>query len=56
MLSTDFAIIGHWLYQFEAYLPAVIVTVGAALLLGCAVSAMCSPCREKDDLFHRHVS
>jgi hypothetical protein len=56
MLSNDFAIVAHWLYQFESYLPAVIITVGAGLLFGCGVSALCSPCREKDDIFHRHVS
>ena len=53
MLSTDFSIVAHWLYGLESYLPAVIITVGAALLLGCGVSALCSPCREKDDLFKR---
>jgi hypothetical protein len=55
MLTTDFSIIAHWFSQLEAYLPAILVTVGAALLLGCGVSALCSPCREKDDIFHRHV-
>jgi hypothetical protein len=55
MLTTDFSIVAHWFYQLESYLPAILVTVGAALLLGCGVSALCSPCREKDDIFHRHV-
>lgn len=55
MLSTDFAILGHWLYQLESFLPAVLITVGAALLLGCGVSALCSPCREKDQFFHKQV-
>lgn len=55
MLTRDFSIIAHWLSQLEAYLPAILVTVGAALLLACGVSALCSPCREKDDIFHRHV-
>ena len=57
MLSTDFSIVAHWLSRiWKSYLPAILVTVGAALLFGCGVSALCSPCREKDDLFHRHVS
>jgi hypothetical protein len=56
MLSTDFSIVAHWLAGLESYLPAILVTVGAALLFGCGVSALCSPCREKDDIFHRHVS
>jgi hypothetical protein len=32
------------------------ITCGAALLVGCAASCACSPCKEKDDLFHRNVS
>jgi hypothetical protein len=32
------------------------ITFGAALLVGCAASCACSPCKEKDDLFHRNVS
>ena len=55
MLSTDFSIVAHWLCGLESYLPAILVTVGAALLFGCGVSALCAPCREKDDIFHRHV-
>jgi hypothetical protein len=55
MPTTDFSIVAHWFSQIESYLPAILVTVGAALLLGCGVSALCSPCREKDDIFHRHV-
>ena len=55
MLSTDFSIIAHFFAHLEAYLPAILVTIGAALLFGCGVSAMCSPCREKDDIFHRHA-
>jgi hypothetical protein len=26
-----------------------------AMLIGCAVGCVCSPCEEKDDLFHREV-
>jgi hypothetical protein len=55
MFSNDFSIVAHWLHQLSAYLPAILVTAGAALLFGCGVSALCSPCREKDDIFHRHV-
>ena len=55
MLNTDFSIIAHLFAHIESYLPAILVTVGAALLLGCGVSALYSPCREKDDIFHRHV-
>jgi hypothetical protein len=55
MFTTDFTFFAHWLHQAMAYLPAALVTIGAALLFGCGVSAICSPCREKDDIFHRHV-
>ncbi len=55
MSSMHFAILAHWLYQFESYVPAAIITIGSALLLGCGVSSLCSPCKEKDDIFHRHV-
>ena len=55
MFTTDFSIVAHWLAGLEAYLPAVIITIGAALLFGCGVSALCSPCREKDDIFHKHA-
>jgi hypothetical protein len=56
MLSTHFSIVAHLLSGLESYLPAILVTIGAALLFGCGVSALCSPCRDKDDIFHRHVS
>ncbi len=44
------------LSHLSPYLPAIAITVGAALLVGSAASCMCSPCEEKDDLFHREVS
>lgn len=37
------------------YLPAILVTLGVAVLIGCAVSCVCEPCEEKDDLFHHEV-
>ena len=42
MLSTDFSIVAHWLSGLESYLPAILVTVGAALLFGCGVDAHCA--------------
>ncbi len=35
---------------------AITITCGAALLVGCAASCVCSPAPENDDLFHKHVS
>jgi hypothetical protein len=37
------------------YLPAILVTLGVAVLIGCAVGCVCEPCEEKDDLFHNEV-
>jgi hypothetical protein len=39
----------------SSYLPAVLITLGVATLVGCAIGCICSPCEEKDDLFHREV-
>ncbi len=55
MPTLHFAILAHWLYQLESYLPAVVITCGSALLIGCGVSSICSPCKEKDQIFHKHV-
>jgi len=42
--------------HLNAHWAEALITGGAALLVGCAASCACSPCREKDDLFHKHVS
>jgi hypothetical protein len=47
-------ILAH-LSQVSSYLPAVLITLGVATLIGCAIGCVCSPCEEKDDLFHREV-
>ncbi len=44
-----------YLSSLSSYLPAVLITVGVALLIACAVGCNCSPREEKDDLFHREV-
>jgi hypothetical protein len=43
------------LSEISSYLPAVLITLGVAILVGCAVGCVCSPCEEKDELFHREV-
>jgi len=43
----------YHLSQLSDYLPAVLVTVGLAVLIGYAVSCVCSPSGEKDNLFHK---
>jgi hypothetical protein len=45
----------RWFSQFSSYGPAIVVTIGAALLMGCGIGAVCSPCEEKDEVFHRQV-
>ncbi len=49
------AVLWH-IAHLNAHLGEAIITIGAALLVGCAASCACSPCREKDELFHKHVS
>ena len=43
------------LSDISSYLPAVLITLGVATLVGCAIGCVCSPSEEKDDLFHREV-
>ena len=43
------------LSSLSSYLPAILVTLGVAVLIGCAVGCVCEPCEEKDDLFHHEV-
>jgi hypothetical protein len=43
------------LTNLSSYLPAILVTLGVAVLIGCAVGCVCEPCEEKDDLFHHEV-
>jgi hypothetical protein len=51
-----FHTLARWFfYEFESYGPAILVTVGAALLMACGIGATCSPCKEKDEVFHRQV-
>jgi len=45
----------YHLSHLSDYLPAILVTIGVGVLIGCAVSCVCAPCEEKDDLFHREV-
>jgi small ligand-binding sensory domain FIST len=47
-------LLGH-LSQLSDLLPAILVTIGVAMLIGCAVGCVCTPCEEKDDLFHKEV-
>ncbi|MFZ0631521.1 MAG: hypothetical protein WA399_04505 [Acidobacteriaceae bacterium] len=47
-------LLGH-LSNLSGYLPAILITLGVAALVGCAVGCHCATCKEKDDLFHREV-
>jgi hypothetical protein len=48
-------IFSEWFFLFESYAPAIVITAGAALLFACAIGAVCSPCEEKDEFFHRQA-
>jgi hypothetical protein len=48
------ALLAH-LSHVSDYLPAILVTIGVAVLIGCAVGCVCTPCEEKDDIFHPEV-
>lgn len=43
------------LSNFSDYLPAILITLSVAVLIGVAVGCMCEPCEEKDDIFHQEV-
>ena len=43
------------LSRLSDFLPAILVTIGVAMLIGCAVGCVCTPCEEKDDIFHKEV-
>lgn len=43
------------LSSFSGYLPAILITIAVAVLIGCAVGCLCEPCEEQDDLFHHEV-
>jgi hypothetical protein len=55
MLSPNFSVISHFFSQLEAYVPAIVITLGASVLVFCAVSGVCSPCKEKDQIFRKRV-
>ncbi len=55
MLSANFSAISHIFSQFESYVPAAAVTLGAGVLVFCAVSGVCSPSKEKDQIFRKRV-
>ncbi len=43
------------LSELSSYLPAILITLGIAAIVACAVGCHSSPCAEKDDLFRREV-
>jgi predicted MFS family arabinose efflux permease len=43
------------LSRVSDYIPAILVTIGVAVLIGCAVGCVCTPCEENDDIFHPEV-
>jgi hypothetical protein len=55
MLFTKMHEVLNLIFRLSDYLPAILVTLGVATLIGCAVGCVCNPCEEKDELFHREV-
>ena len=43
------------LFALSSYLPAILITLGVATLVGCAAGCVCFLSKGKDDLFHRDV-
>lgn len=43
------------LSSLTGYLPAILITLAIAVLIGVAVECTCEPCEENDDLFHQEV-
>lgn len=43
------------LSNLSGYLPAILITLAVAVLIGCAVECLREPCKEEDDLFHHEV-
>jgi hypothetical protein len=43
------------LSHLSSYLPAILITLGVATLIACAVGCHSCPCKEKDELFRREV-
>ncbi len=41
--------------SLSPHLSEIVITIAAVLLVGSAASCVCSPCEEKDELFHREV-
>ena len=54
-MSLNLHTFAQWFFAFESYAPAIALTIGAALLFACGIGATCSPCKEKDEFFHRQV-
>jgi hypothetical protein len=47
---------GHVFSLLRGYGLPILITAGAATLIGCALSCNCAPCKEKDSFFRREVS
>lgn len=55
MPTTHFDIFLSWFLAFEANVPAILATTAIGLFLICAIGAISSPRRERDEFFHRQV-
>ena len=53
MVSFNMQSLLHW-FATNGNALAVVVTAGVAVLLICCLGCSNCPCRDKDDIFHRH--
>ena len=42
------------LSNWGVLVPALLITLGIGLLIGCSMGCVCSPDKDKDDIFHHH--
>jgi hypothetical protein len=55
MHSLDFHNLARWFFQVESYGPAILVTIGAALLIVSSIDVAGSPCEKKECSIARRV-
>jgi hypothetical protein len=55
MHSLDFHNLARWFFQVKTYGPAILVTIGAALLIVSSIDVAGSRCEEKECRIARRV-
>jgi hypothetical protein len=55
MVSLKLHALMIWLHAMGVWVPVGLAVAGIALFVCCAWGCGSTPCKEKDDLFHREV-